>query len=148
MHRFVFALLPLAGGALVAVQAPMNARLRSALGSPLAAGFVSFAVGTVVLLALLVVSGGVGDLARTGDGPWWAYLGGVCGTVLVIGTLVAVAQIGVLAAFVAVIVGEVAMATLIDRFGWFQSAEITVSWERLAGIGLLLAGLALVLRRP
>ena len=43
----------LAGGA-TALQAPTNARLMTAVGSPVNAAFVSFAVGTVALGCLAV----------------------------------------------------------------------------------------------
>lgn len=147
MDRIAYSLLPLAGGVLVAVQAPVNARLRTAIDSPLAAGFVSFAVGTALLAVVTVAAGQGGSVSRVGAGPWWAYLGGAAGAVLVVGTLVAAPRIGVLATFVAVIAGEVAMAVLIDRYGWFHAAKIPVTWDRLLGIALLVVSLALILRR-
>ena len=51
--------------------------------------------------------------------------------------------IGVLATFVAVIVGEVAMAVAIDQFGWFHTSRVAFTWER--GLGVVLLGLSLVL---
>lgn len=147
MERVAYSLMPIAGGILVAVQAPINARLRTVTDSPLAAAFISFAVGAVALGLLLLLAGQRGSLGQVGGGPWWAYLGGVCGTALVLGTLIATPRIGVLATFVAVIVGQIAMAVTIDRFGWFHSPRIPLTWDRLVGIGLLVAGLALILRR-
>lgn len=146
MDRTALALLAASGGMLLAVQAPVNARLRSAVGSPLAAGLVSFAIGTVLLLVLLLASGGLGGLAGVGGGPWWAYLGGVCGTAVVVGTLISTPRIGVLATFVAVIVGEVAMATAIDRFGWFGVTPRPLAWDRILALVLLLSSLVLVVR--
>lgn len=147
MDRIAYSLLPLAGGILLAVQAPVNARLRTVVGSPLAAGLVSFALGAALLLILTLAVGQVGAISKVGEAPWWAFLGGFCGTALVVGTLVAVPRIGVLATFVAVIVGEVATATAIDRFGWFGTARIPITWDRLLAIALLVIGLALIARR-
>jgi transporter family-2 protein len=147
VNRIAYSLLPLLGGVLVAVQAPVNARLRMALGSALAAGLVSFALGAAFLVVIVVVAGQMDAVTKVGDGPWWAYLGGICGTALVVGTLVAVPRIGVLAAFVAVIAGEIAMATVIDRFGWFGTARIPITWDRVLAIVLLAASLALIVRR-
>jgi transporter family-2 protein len=45
----LFLLLALAAGVLLPVQAGLNAQLRSALGSPVAAALVSFLVGTAGL---------------------------------------------------------------------------------------------------
>src|SRR5262249_56595806 len=105
--RQLFALLALTGGALIAAQAPINARLRVALDSPVGSALVSFVVGTVLLLAAtLVVGDGPAVVRGLGDGPWWAYLGGACGAVFVFSTLFASPRIGVTTTFVAVILGQ------------------------------------------
>jgi transporter family-2 protein len=148
MSRALYALLPLAGGAFIAAQAPINARLRSALTSPLGSGLVSFAIGTALLLGAVVIAGeGRTVLGGLGNGPWWAYLGGACGAVFVVATLLAAPRVGVLATFVAVIAGEVAAATLIDRFGWLGQPRIPLTGERVVAIGLLLVSLVLLVRR-
>ena len=79
MTRVLYALLPLLGGAMIAVQAPVNARLRSVLASPVGSATVSFATGLVILLAAVVIVGDVENLGSVGGGPWWAYLGGALG---------------------------------------------------------------------
>ena len=147
MNRIAFMLLPLVGGALLAVQAPVNARLRTVLRSALAAGLISFVFGSFLLLALTSIAGQIGAVSRVGDGPWWAYVGGLCGTALVVGTLIASPRIGVLATFVSVIVGEVVTAVAIDRFGWFGVSRIPITWDRLAAIALLTVSLGLIVRR-
>jgi transporter family-2 protein len=147
MSRIVVALLPLLGGALIAAQAPVNARLRVALTSPVGSAFVSFAIGTAVLAVALLAVGEGGRLAALGQGPAWAYLGGAFGAVFVFATLVAAPRVGVTVTFVAVIVGQVAMSLLIDRFGWFGIRPIGLSWERVAAVALLAVSLVLLLRR-
>lgn len=148
MSRLILALLPLAGGASIAAQAPINARLRLILTSPLGSGLVSFAIGTALLLgAVAIVGDGGAVLGGLGSGPWWAYLGGACGAVFVVAALVAAPRVGVTATFVAVIAGQVVAATLIDRFGWLGQAAIPLSLERVIAIALLLVSLVLLLRR-
>ena len=144
--RLAYLLLPLIGGALIAAQAPVNARLRLALGSPVGSAFVSFAVGTVLLMGAVVVAGDAGRLGALGGGPWWAYLGGAFGAVFVFATLVASPRLGVTTTFVAVIVGQVALAALIDRFGWLGVEATALSWERLAALALMCVSLVLLLR--
>ena len=58
-------------GGLVALQAPINATLGSAVGS-LPAASISFAVGLTALVAItLLVGGGFGDVGEVGGVPWW-----------------------------------------------------------------------------
>lgn len=146
MNRLVYALLPLIGGALIAAQAPVNARLRLVLASPIGSAFASFLVGTALLGLALVAVGQAGRLSALGAGPAWAYLGGLFGAVFVVATLLAAPRVGVTVTFVAVIVGQVALSVLIDRFGWFGVPALALSWERLAALGLLAASLVLLVR--
>ena len=107
----------------------MNARLRVVLGSPVGSALVSFAVGPSSLFGAVVVVGDAGRLGALGGGPWWAYLGGAFGAVFVFATLVASPRLGVTTTFVAVIVGQVALAALIDRFGWLGAEAVPFSWS-------------------
>ena len=147
MTRLLYALLAAAGGALIAVQAPVNARLRLALDSPVGSALVSFAAGTVVLAAATLAAGDVGRVVSgLGGGPWWAYIGGACGAVFVFATLTTTPRVGVTATFVAVIVGQVAAAGLIDHFGWLGVRATAFSAQRGVALALLLASLVLLLR--
>ena len=146
MTRHLYALLPFVGGAMIAAQAPVNARLRTVLGSQFGSAVISFAVGLVLLLGALVVTGQAGALSGVGSGPWWAYLGGLFGAVFVVATLVASPRIGVTSTFVAAIAGQIILAALIDRFGWFGVSAIALSWERVLALGLILVSLVLLLR--
>lgn len=148
MDRLAYVVLPLTGGALIAAQAPINARLRLVVDSAVGSALVSFVIGTVLLA---VVTLAVGDLAGVttslGGGPWWAYLGGACGAVLVFATLVASPRVGVTATFVAVITGQVVCAAVIDRFGLLGQKAIGLDPQRMIAIGLLVVSVILLARR-
>jgi transporter family-2 protein len=146
VSRLLYALLPLVGGAMIAAQAPVNARLRIALGSQFGSAVISFVIGLILLLGALAVTGQAGSMASVGAGPWWAYLGGLFGAVFVVATLVASPRIGVTLTFVAAIAGQIVLSSLIDRFGWFGVDAIALSWERALALVLMLASLLLLLR--
>ena len=146
MTRLAYALLPLVGGAMIAAQAPVNAKLRLVLGSQFGSAVISFGVGLVLLLGALVVTAQGPSLASVGDGPWWAYLGGLFGAVFVVATLVAAPRIGVTVTFVSAVAGQILLSALIDRYGWFGAKQIDLSWERVIALGLLVVSLVLLLR--
>ncbi len=148
MERLALALFAALGGGLIAAQAPINARMRSAVGSPILSAAISFTVGTLVLVAAaLSTESGRGGLAQMGGAPWWAWVGGLCGALLVTATLMAAPRIGVTTTFVAVILGQVLVATLIDRFGWFGQAVRQLTPERITALGLMAVALVLLMRR-
>lgn len=146
-RTLLYSLLPLIGGAMIAVQAPVNARLRLVLGSPVGSTVVSFAIGTLVGVVVLAAVGELGTTAgAVGGGPWWAYLGGLLGLVFVFATLLAAPQVGVTVTFVAVILGQVAAAAVIDRFGLLGIAARPISLERVVALALLAVALMLLVR--
>jgi transporter family-2 protein len=147
VSRSVAVLLGVGAGALVAMQAPINSRLGKAIGSVPAATF-SFLVGTVVLLAIAAfVNGGWASLAHVGRVPAWALIGGVLGAVYVTVALVAVRTLGASGLTAVVILGQLAMSVVIDRFGLLGITRQSISAERIAGLVLLVAGVLLVVRK-
>ena len=76
MDRGVAVLVMAVTGGLIALQPAINAGLGKQTGS-LAAALVSFAVGTLLLAAIVGISGQAGGLASTFDVRWYYLLGGV-----------------------------------------------------------------------
>lgn len=145
MDRGVAVLLTACAGGLVAVQAPVNAGLGRATGG-LPAALVSFSVGTLALAAIVVLSGKAGGLGSTFDVSWYYLLGGLLGVVYVTTALTAVSAIGAGGVAAATVTGQLTMSVAIDRLGLFGLDQVPLSAERIVGVGLLLAGTALVVR--
>ena len=147
MSRAVAVLAAIAAGCLVGMQAPINSRLGRNIGTIQAAS-VSFLVGTAALLLVTaVVHRGYGALGMIGRAPWWALLGGLLGAVYVAFALVLVRKLGASGLTAAVIVGQLAISVLIDRFGLLGVSRSPVGAQRIAGLVLLVAGVLLVVRR-
>ena len=142
---FVSILLALAAGAGMAFHAGVNAEMARWMGSPIRGAFMSFAVGVVFLgvLAVLVFKPWP-SASRLGHAPWWAWLGGILGSLYIIFANIAAPRLGA-AAFIAFVVAAQTIASLaIDRFGLVGFAERGLTPGRIAGAVLLVAGVALV----
>jgi bacterial/archaeal transporter family-2 protein len=134
-------------GCLVGMQAPINSRLGKSVGTPEAAT-ISFLVGTLALVLILIVArGGVGGLGQIGRAPWWALVGGLLGAVYVSVALVAVRTLGASGLTAVVIGGQLVISVVIDRFGLLGVAKQAVGAQRILGLVLLVAGVALVVRK-
>jgi transporter family-2 protein len=138
-------LLTAAAGGLIALQAPLNAGLGRATGG-LPAALVSFAVGSVALAAIVVLSGKAGGLSSTFDVSWYYLLGGLLGAVYVANALIAVSVVGAGGVAAATVTGQLIASLAIDRLGLFGLDEVALTPERLLGVALLLAGTFLVIR--
>jgi transporter family-2 protein len=145
MSRMLLFLVMVCGGVAVAVQPSINARLAQRIGA-YESSFISFAVGTLALLLLVMVAG-KGDLRALADARWWELTGGLLGAFFVTLTIIAVPRLGTAAVMAAIIAGQLASAALLDQFGAFGMRQIPLTPLRAAGILLLAAGAALVVRR-
>ena len=137
--------LAIVAGAMIPFQAGVNVALSRFVGGPSRAAFLSFAVGTVALLVVSVLATrGLPTLNRASDAPWWVWIGGLLGAFYVFGSIVSAPRLGAVTLIAAVFAGQAVASLVIDHYGWVGFPEQAISPARLAGIGLLAAGLALV----
>ena len=146
MDRWVAVLAMVAAGGLVAMQAPINSTLGKSVGT-FAAGSISFAVGLAVLGCItLLFAGGFGDVGNAADLRWYYLTGGLLGAAYVTTVLVSVRTLGAGGVTAATIAGQLTLAVIIDRLGWFGVAQRGFTVERVAGLVLLALGTFLVVR--
>jgi bacterial/archaeal transporter family-2 protein len=144
------AALPLAlaviAGVLIAIQAPTNAILGKASGSPVVAAFISFVVGTLALGTMVAARSGRLFAPELRQVPWYAWVGGFYGAFFVAMAAFAAPRIGVATMLTAAIGGQILAALMLDHFGLLGLARQPVSAERIAGAILVLLGAVLVRR--
>jgi transporter family-2 protein len=133
-------------GALVALQAPINSRLGSAVGT-FQGALVSFLIGSVALALIAALSGGgLGQIVEARHLTWYWFLGGLLGAVYVTTILVTVRTLGAGGLTAATIAGQLSMAVVVDHFGWLGVTRQPISAARVAGIALLALGVWLIVR--
>jgi len=129
----------------VALQPALNAGLSRATGH-LPAALVSFAVGTLAIGAVVLLSGELGRLGGAGDVNWYYLLGGLCGAIWITSSLIAVETLGAGGVVAATITGQLTGAVVTDRLGILGLEETPITLGRVAGVLLLIAGTYLVVR--
>lgn len=142
----VAAVAMLFGGAFFALQTPTNAMLARGVGSPVNAGLVSFVVGSVGLAAAAALLQVRPEAAAVRALPWWAWLGGLYGAVLVASAAYAAPKIGVAAALALLVAGQFVMAVALDHFGAMGLDPRPVNIAKVSGLVLIAAGVLLVRR--
>lgn len=137
--------LAFAAGIAMALQGSLNTGLGKIIGL-LEATFIVHLVGLVILTALLfLLRLGQGNLSRCGAVPWYLYLGGALGVVIIYAVVASMSRVGVAAATTAIIVGQVGTALVLDHFGVFGLERVPFSYLKVVGIILLAAGARLML---
>ena len=133
-------------GGFIALQAPINATLGQRVGS-FQAALLSFATGTVLLAAIVVLArGGLGQLANARGLPWYFLTGGLLGAAYVTTVLVTVRTLGAGAVVAATITGQLTASVALDHFGLLGVERQPVSLARVVGVALLAAGVYLIVR--
>lgn len=132
-----YLLLIFGAGALLAFQAPVNARLREYAGSPILSSLISFGSGAILLFILTVASNGFASASKLKMAPWWAFLGGSLGVAYVYSAMVAVPRIGTALLVIATVTGQMLTSLLIDHYGWLGLDRTPLTPRRLLGAGLL-----------
>ena len=135
-----------AAGIGIPIFAALNSALGQQLGGPLAATAVTFAIGLVIALALLLVTGLPSASAFTFERPY-IWFGAIF--MLFYGTSVAFAapRIGLGNAIFFVLLGQIVAAAAIDHFGWLGAIQSALTPKRLLGIAIMALGLYLA-RKP
>jgi transporter family-2 protein len=132
-------------GALLSVQAPINAVAGARLGHPLGGATLSFIVGTAFLVAVTMLTvrteiawGNVWSL------PPWLWLGGVLGAIYITAAIVLTPKIGVGALIALAIAGQVAASLALDHYGLLGLASREITTGRATGALLVIAGALMV----
>jgi transporter family-2 protein len=101
---------------------------------------------SIVLLGTLIfyfISGSRGTFFPSGT-PWFLYVGGLCGFLVILSLAFVFPKIGAAVAIAIVVLGQGAAALAIDHFGLMSMPKEPVTFVRVAGLLLILGGVALI----
>lgn len=122
-------------------QTSLNGRLNLVSRNVFSTGLVNFAVGTGLLYVVAAPFAVVTDWSSFHlPGQWWMYLGGFCGTLVVIGTVFASTRLDVLGVSLANLAGQLGGAIALD----VAATGAAPSWQIAAGSALAALAAALV----
>jgi transporter family-2 protein len=125
----------------------MTAQLRKVLQSANTAALISFVVGTLALITLvLLLRTPVPDRGTLASVPVWAWFGGLLGAFYVASSTVVAANLGATTLLGLALLGQLSTALVIDHYGWLGLPENPVTLARIGGVALVALGVWLVSR--
>ncbi len=138
-------LLVVGAGASVALQQVLNANLRTELGSPWWAGFVSYSVGMLAMLAVALAAPGPQlSVPLVGSTSWPSWTGGLFGALFIGVAILMVPRLGPATVLALIVVGQMVGSLAFEHFGLFGLSHHPMSLTRLVGAASLIAGVVLI----
>ena len=135
-------LCALIAGAAMSIQGVMNTRLGDKVGVLETNALVQ---GVGFLLALVIVfCFGKGNIRLLGQAPWYSWLGGLIAPVITVTVMWAISGLSPTVGISAILLSQLAMAALIDAFGWLGSDKLPFTWQKYVGVGLMAAGVLMM----
>ena len=133
-------------GLFMAIQPAINLELRRFVGSPAQAAMISTTVSTISLafFVFVVQRKPWPSLQAATSTPWWIWVGGLLGAAYVAISVVLIQRLGAAFAFSLVVLGQMATAMVMDRFGLFGIPVHELTPGRLIGVSLVISGVVLI----
>lgn len=143
--KLLLVLFALIGGMAAALQSPMAGMIGQRLGMWESIFIIHLGGAAFALGPLLVQRGG--QLASWSTLPWYALAAGAYGLVVVASITLCIPRLGAAATLATFVTGQLALALVMDHFGWFGVPQQPIAALRVAGLGLVLSGTWLMLYR-
>lgn len=137
-------LIGLAGGIAVGLQSPMASMISQRLGI-FESVFIIHIGGALIALLLLLFTGG-GKLAQWRSVPWYALGAGVFGLIVIGAISFMIPRVGVAAAIIAIVAGQLLVSTVLDHFGWLGAMVRPMDPTRAIGLAIVLVGVWLTVK--
>lgn len=147
-NKITWIILGVSAGCLPPLQTAINGKLRVATGSLLGAAFISFLVGTIILLILILITQRRLELplydTQKKRIPIWIYIGGIFGIFIVTGNIILLPILGSVLTTMIFLLGQMIMALVIDQFGMFNLQKRKIDSRRIAALVFTIIGITFV----
>ncbi|TNH02026.1 DMT family transporter [Testudinibacter sp. TR-2022] len=140
-----FYLIAFAAGLALATQAAINSQLSKAVGEqPVVAALISFFTGTLLLLFITLSKANLSEIwFNLPHQPWWKWIGGPLGAMVVFTTVLLAPKVGVSNMLFFIIVGQLIMAMLIDHYGLISMPVRSATLWKFIGLTVVFIGMTL-----
>ncbi|WP_410511711.1 DMT family transporter [Paenibacillus sp. BR2-3] len=132
-------LYSLLAGMVIAIQGAINTRLGDKVGFWVTNSFVhgsGFIVSFIIYL--FIRDGNLGQFQTVNKGY---MIGGALGVLIVFSVMQGMGRLGTAYSVAFVLVAQLIFALIIDSFGLFGAEKTPLQWNKLAGVGVIIAGI-------
>ena len=142
---YLLLILAVLSGAVLPIQAALNAKVGKAVGAPVYAALISFVIGSVGLFIYSLAT--KVDLAQINQATslhWSVWTAGLLGAFYVAAVIILVPKIGAALTFGLVVAGQLSLSLIMDHYGLMGLSVHAINWQRLVGILCIVGGVLLI----
>ena len=132
------------GGMAVALQAQLMGLMDRNIGT-IESVFITYCGGGVLIAVLMLMMRG-GNLGAWRSVPWYALTSGVFGLIIVGSIGYSAPRLGLVVSFTIILALQFLVGAILDHFGLLGAQVRPLDLSRLLGIGVLMAGVWLMIR--
>lgn len=144
MNKNFWILLAFAAGALLPLQAGLNAKLGKAGGSAVHASMFSFVVGLLGLIIYILITQQSVSIAGLKAAPMHVWLGGLLGAFYVTVIVLAFPKLGPGLTFGLVVAGQLIISALLEHFNILVAQPSPINIYKIAGLVLIVIGVIII----
>lgn len=131
-------------GAVLPIQAGLNARLGKAGGNPVYASMLSFLVGMVALIVYILLTRQNVSWSGLKDAPLSAWAGGLLGAFYVTVVILAFPKLGPGLTFGLVVAGQMMISVILEHYNVLVPQQNSVNPMKVLGVILVVVGVVII----
>lgn len=144
MDKWIWIVMVAIAGAMLPVQAGLNAKVGKIIESPVHGSLISFVVGSLGLLAYVLITRQHYQPAEIKNIPIEAWASGLLGAFYVTVVILAFPRLGAALTFGLIVSGQLLLSVTLDHFRILVAHPQPFNWYRLAGVLLIVAGVVII----
>lgn len=146
LRQWIFRLAAICAGVASACQTAVNGYVGAVLESPFKAALLANIVGIIFLIILILITRSKFHV-RNQSGtrfPWWIWLGGIIGTIFMVGNLYLAQTIGTGMAVILTLIGQIAGSLVLDSAGLLGISKKKLTANRIIGLVIMIVGAIII----
>lgn len=142
--KIAWLFIALLAGALLPIQAGLNAKLGKSIASPVYASMLSFIIGALAVALFILLTKQSVSWAGIKSAPGYVWIAGALGAFYVTAVILAFPLIGPALTFGLVVLGQMLISMLLDHFNIWVHHQHSINVYRSMGILLIVSGVIII----
>ncbi len=140
MQTFLYLSLVFFMGITMPIYLPMNGHVSKIIGSSITANVTFFLAAFLISALMFFLFGDINTIPNIKKVPFYFYMSGIFGGMIVLGTTFLIPRIGARSFFITLITGQILMSIIVSNYGLLSSPTDPITLKKILGAFLVILG--------